>query len=298
MSKCFLENAQDPLRLMADTIYEGRGINYPLQIETLKQNIMTLEENIKTLEKKITTLEKCKGPRKVKDENREQDSMKSAYESFGKSMFDLEDTRSFHAIGSDSVMTEQAPIIESNANVKELQVPEAMIQDQNFDSNGSDSINQLFICEESLDSTTKYNQSIDPLSGTLNSSTSLIISDELLDLPMIVCDGPQVAQAVVSQDELEALIDSITDKTNKTNDVDKTNLCTDINNLLLDTETIEIENALEAMHSCVSADYGYDATMNEPTVTVSQAKSDKSNTLTSDQSLADDDFEPNYEDSE
>lgn len=301
MSKCFLENAQDPFRLMADTIYEGRGINYPLKIETLEQNIMTLEENIKTLEKKITTLEKCKGLRRVKAEDSEQDSMKSAYESFGKSMFNLEDTRSFTGTGSDSVMIEQAPINESNTNVIELHVSEAMILDQTLANNVNDeSDNPLFISEESLDSTTKLlDQSNVSLEETLHTSPSLIISDEKLDLPIIVHDAPEVTQAVISNDELEALIDSISDKSNRTNDADKTKMCSDINNLLLDTETIEIENALKAMHSSVSVDYDYDTTMIEPTVTVSQKISDKTSTVTSDQSLADDDdFEPDYEGSD
>ena len=286
MSKCFLQNAQDPFRLIADTIYEDKGINYLSKIETLEKNIVTLEEKIKTLEEKIETYETCNALGIVVTEDGEQD-MKGAYETFGKSMFDSEDS-SVSETGSDNVMIDKKPIKESTTDIAE-----AMIEDDTFDSvnDESNSFKPLLICEKSMD------QSNITLEETFSSS-SLIISDELLDLPVIVYDEHPVHPPVVCHDELEALIDSISERTINTNQATNAIMCTDINNMELDSETLEIEHALEAIHSSVTSDYNYDITMNVEPNAVLEKVCDINSTKTSDQSLDDADFEPDYEDSD
>ncbi|CAO1378160.1 unnamed protein product [Diamesa tonsa] len=283
MSKCFLQNAQDPFRVIADTIYEEKGINYASKVETLKKDIVTMEEKIKTLEERIQGYETCNALGIAITDDDEEDGIKSAYETFGKSMYDSEDSKSVSETGTDTVMIEKVPVIEINANVAE-----PMIQDQN---STDDSGHPLYIYENSLDSTKASEKSLNKsnvsFENTLGSSSSIIISDELLELPIISYDEPQINPDLVCHNEIEALIDSISETT------------VNANNLLEDSETLEIEHALEAIHSSSNSNFNLDTIMKDETIAVPEKIIKKSPSMALDRSLASDDydFEPDYEDS-
>ena len=281
MGKCYLEDAQDPFLLIANTIYENRGINYLSKIKELEERISTYEKYLEI-------------PDSI-DKNKENISidMKAAYESFGNSMREAEEPKNFIDIKSDSTIIKQDSI---NA-------PITVGTSADSSNDEPDTFNQLFICEDLPNVIS--NKTSEPSTFLLNDS-SKIISNEILDLPFIIYKDA-VIPAIVSQDEVEALIDetisTISVKTQETNEVVTANACTytckfnittvaaEIQNAKMNAETLEIENALKALHSSHSSDYDYNINMNEPVV--SKNKSDK--VLSS---ICDDNFEPDYEDSE
>ncbi|CAO1385620.1 unnamed protein product [Diamesa serratosioi] len=228
MSKCYLEDAQDPFLLIAETIFESRGINHLLKIKTLEEKIQLYESNMKNHDNSKAVDHK---------------NMKAAYESFGKSMCESE------------VSVENRTIVPQNNVKKEtlLKVTNSIIPTQTSNSNSDDPdvSNALYVCED----------------VTLHSPT--IISNEILNLPIIINNETLVISDIVSQDVVGALIEekieTISDKSQEVNEVASGNVCTDMNELfnaptkksILDAETLEIQNALEALHNH-SADYDYD----------------------------------------
>lgn len=250
MSKCFLENAQDPFLLIADTIYQNKGINHLLKIKTLEEKITTYENYLKSLDLAII------------DDSGE-NNMKDAYESFGKSMFEADDPQSIIEIGPDTIMIEDNVIYVPTA--KEPAVSEQVLDNC---SEEPKPVVQFIICEELLDSLDTRFTSEKPL------NQSHVVIDETLESPSIInnipkidLDVPQVLPSISSQNYFESLIDeriaTISDHNQETNKVPNINVCNDsmfslsktMFNSHFDAETLEIENALRALCS-EDSDFG------------------------------------------
>lgn len=289
MSKCFLENAQDPFLLIADTIYQNKGIDHSLKIKKLEEKITTYENYMKSLDLAII-------------DDSDENNLKDAYESFGKSMVESDDAHSIIEIGPDIIMIEENVI--NVPTTKEPAVREPVSDSCNEEQTP---VIQSIICEESLDSLDTRFTSGKPL------NQSHVVIDETLESPSIITNipiidlvPPQVSPSIVSQDEVEALIDdriaTISDHNQEPNEVVKDNVYNDtmfslsntMFNSQFDAETLEIENALKAL---CSEDTEFEPRMEEPTNVVINDTPKKSPieqlSLTSD-----DNFEPDYEDSE